>query len=92
MRYLPLGGFWPLVPCPLPLLVFFIAACGSDASSNDGEEWVWDLPEQIPAPRVPEDNPMTVEKVDTTAQLADLFTKALPREPFERLRSALLGW
>ena len=38
------------------------------------------------------DSKMTVEKVDTKAQLADLFTKALAREPFERLRKELVGW
>ena len=38
------------------------------------------------------DSGMTVAKVDTKAQLADLLTKALPREPFERLRKELVGW
>ena len=38
------------------------------------------------------DSKISVHKVDTKAQLADLFTKALPREPFERLRKELLGW
>jgi hypothetical protein len=35
---------------------------------------------------------MKVEKVDTTDQLADLFTKPLPRETFELLRKRLMGW
>ena len=35
---------------------------------------------------------MKVEKVDTTDQLADLFTKPLPRETFEFLRKKLMGW
>jgi hypothetical protein len=35
---------------------------------------------------------ITVEKIDTAVQLADLFTKPLPREPFERLRKLLMGW
>ena len=33
-----------------------------------------------------------VRKIDTTAQLADLFTKPLPREVFEHLRRLLIGW
>jgi hypothetical protein len=35
---------------------------------------------------------ITVEKIDTTEQLADLFTKPLPREPFQRLRKKMMGW
>jgi len=35
---------------------------------------------------------MTVEKIDTKLQLADLFTKSLPPETFCRLRQLLLGW
>lgn len=37
-------------------------------------------------------NPIVVLKVDTKVQLADLFTKPLPREDFERLRKMLMGW
>ena len=37
-------------------------------------------------------NRISVEKIDTTEQLADLFTKPLPREPFEALRKKLMGW
>ena len=33
-----------------------------------------------------------VKRVDTEEQLADLFTKPLPREVFERLRKMLMGW
>jgi hypothetical protein len=33
-----------------------------------------------------------VVKVDTEEQLADLFTKPLAREVFERLRFMLMGW
>jgi hypothetical protein len=33
-----------------------------------------------------------VVKVDTTLQLADLFTKPLPREQFQKLRKLLIGW
>ena len=35
---------------------------------------------------------MSVEKIDTADQVADLFTKPLPREPFEKLRFKLMGW
>jgi hypothetical protein len=35
---------------------------------------------------------ITVEKVDTEDQLADIFTKPLSREVFERLRKKLMGW
>ena len=35
---------------------------------------------------------ITVEKIDTKDQVADLFTKPLAREPFERLRLKLMGW
>jgi hypothetical protein len=33
-----------------------------------------------------------VVRVDTKEQLADIFTKALPREAFQYLRKQLLGW
>jgi hypothetical protein len=33
-----------------------------------------------------------VVKVDTALQLADLFTKPLPREQFQKLRKLLIGW
>ena len=36
--------------------------------------------------------PVTVEKIATEHQLADLFTKPLPRESFVRLRFQLMGW
>jgi len=36
--------------------------------------------------------PITVEKIGTTDQLADLFTKPLPKDVFERLRLKLMGW
>ena len=35
---------------------------------------------------------ITVERVATDLQLADLFTKPLAREPFQRLRKMLMGW
>ncbi|MGD8318185.1 MAG: di-heme enzyme [Myxococcales bacterium] len=40
------------------------AGCGGSDSSSATPEWTWDLPEGIPEPRVPEDNPMSVEKVE----------------------------
>jgi len=33
-----------------------------------------------------------VVKVDTKAQIADIFTKGLTREAFERIRLLLMGW
>jgi len=50
-----------LIPA-LALFLVFISACGD--SSSGPEPWVWDLPDTVPEPRVPEDNPMTVEKVE----------------------------
>ena len=35
---------------------------------------------------------VTVKRVDTKDQLADLFTKPLPVEPFRHLRKKILGW
>jgi hypothetical protein len=37
-------------------------------------------------------SPITVVKVDTELQLADIFTKPLVKEIFFRLRKLLLGW
>ena len=42
-------------------------------------------------PHAPNSN-MSVLKIDTKDQLADLFTKPLPRETFECLRMMLMGW
>lgn len=48
----------------LGLLLGLLAGCGaSDAAPGSGE-WVWDLPDTVPEPRVPEDNPMTAAKVE----------------------------
>ena len=35
---------------------------------------------------------MTVAKIDTKDQLADLFTKPLPEPTFRHLRAKLMGW
>ena len=35
---------------------------------------------------------MTVQKVDTKEQLADIFTKPLPVATFQYLRLKLMGW
>ena len=37
-------------------------------------------------------NNIKVEKIDGTFQLADIFTKALRTDKFERLRKLLMGW
>jgi hypothetical protein len=36
--------------------------------------------------------PIIVQKVDTKLQLADIFTKPLPKADFERIRLLLMGW
>lgn len=38
--------------------------CGDSDTADTPEAWVWDLPDTVPEPRVPEDNPMTAEKVE----------------------------
>jgi cytochrome c peroxidase len=38
--------------------------CGDSDTAATPEAWVWDLPDTVPEPRVPEDNPMTAEKVE----------------------------
>jgi len=54
-----------LLPQTLILLPLLLGAgCGdSDAASAPGA-WVWDLPDTVPPPRVPEDNPMSEAKVE----------------------------
>jgi cytochrome c peroxidase len=48
----------------LPLLVLLLLGAGCGDAASEPEEWVWDLPETVPPPRVPDDNPMTVAKVE----------------------------
>ncbi len=53
----------------IPLLLVLTLAglgCGDAASEPGGnpEDWVWDLPDTVPLPRIPEDNPMTPAKVE----------------------------
>ena len=38
------------------------------------------------------DKTIEVKRIDTSEQLADIFTKPSPREPFERIRKLILGW
>ena len=45
-------------------LFLFVAGCGDSDAASAPEEWVWDLPDTVPEPRVPEDNPMTAAKVE----------------------------
>jgi len=49
---------------PIPLSIVLLAACGGSDASPSAGAWVWDLPETVPLPRVPEDNPMTRAKVE----------------------------
>ena len=51
----------------IPLILVLIllgAGCGSSDAASEPQEWVWDLPNTVPLPRVPEDNPMTPAKVE----------------------------
>ena len=45
------------------LVLAITTGCGG-GESDSGTAWEWSLPDFVPAPRVPEDNPMTVEKVE----------------------------
>ncbi len=50
---------------PTLLLSFLtLAGCGDSDAASAPEEWVWGLPENIKPPRVPEDNPMSIPKVE----------------------------
>jgi len=40
------------------------AGCGDSDAASAPEAWVWDLPQGVPEPRVPEDNPMSQAKVE----------------------------
>ncbi|MEZ4460270.1 MAG: di-heme enzyme [bacterium] len=53
------------------ILLFLLAACGQDESPSepDPTEWSWDIPQGFPTPRVPEDNPMSVAKVELGRRL-----------------------
>jgi cytochrome c peroxidase len=53
----------------LPLLI--AASCGDDGQEPTAEtdEWTWDLPSHFPTPRVPEDNPMTLPKIELGRRL-----------------------
>jgi cytochrome c peroxidase len=46
----------------LPLILG--AGCGDSDTASASEAWVWDLPDNILPPRVPEDNPMSAAKVE----------------------------
>ena len=48
----------------LGLLLGLLAGCGASDAAPGSEQWVWDLPDTVPEPRVPEDNPMTAAKVE----------------------------
>lgn len=37
---------------------------GSSSTGGEVSQWEWDLPEHFPEPKVPEDNPMSAEKVE----------------------------
>jgi cytochrome c peroxidase len=45
-------------------LLGLLVGCGASDAATGSEDWVWDLPDTVPEPRVPEDNPMTAAKVE----------------------------
>ena len=60
----------PLVPsaarCFAPAVIALatvVAACGPKPAAKTGTPYVWSLPPGFPTPKVPDANPMTVEKV-----------------------------
>ena len=62
-----------LDPRALTTACLAIAACGGlcacGADEDAGERWTWDLPAGFPTPRVPDDNPMSEEKVELGRRL-----------------------
>jgi len=46
------------------ILILVGAGCGDSDAAPAPEEWVWDLPNDVLPPRVPEDNPMSAAKVE----------------------------
>ena len=53
----------------------------------------WDShPERTPNNSYVLDKKVLVEKIATTHQRADIFTKALPRDAFRYLRRTIIGW
>ena len=52
---------------PLRYVLIFsilVAGCGNSDAASGPVGWVWDLPDTVPEPRVPENNPMTAGKVE----------------------------
>jgi cytochrome c peroxidase len=53
------------IPHTLILLPWLVGAgCGDSDAASAPVAWVWNLPESVPEPRVPEDNPMSEAKVE----------------------------
>jgi len=52
----------PLALVLFPLLLW--TGCGDSETASMSKEWVWDIPDTVPQPRVPEDNPMSDAKVE----------------------------
>jgi len=69
--------------------------CGDSDTAAAPEAWVWDLPDAVPEPRVPEDNPMSAEKVElgrfcfTTRGSPPIEHRAAGAATFKRSRSPM---
>ena len=66
-----------------------------DGLPNQAVERVHDMPERTTRSGktyIASLKTIVVEKVDTQYQLADIFTKALPRDAFRHLRKTIIGW
>ena len=50
-------------PAVVAVWLCFVVGCGDD-STAEPTPWEWELPDGFPTPEVPDDNPMTVEKVE----------------------------
>lgn len=46
------------------MLLITLLACGTDKTDSTQDSWEWNLPEGFPEPAVPDDNPMSAEKVE----------------------------
>ena len=55
---------WVVLPLAFVASVPLGSAGGTDHGRVRADAWEWDLPPGFPAPRIPPDNPMSVEKIE----------------------------